>query len=134
MFKFLTTVQSAASIKLATWLSGTRVGTDQFGNVYYTAKPKRGSKRERRWVIYKGDVEASTVPPEWHGWMHHQSDVVPGNNNPLRRNWQQPYIPNMTGTTAAYVPPGHVTRGAERDKATGDYQAWTPNNTMETTK
>ena len=126
MFKFLTTVHSSVSIRLSALLSGTRVGEDEFGNIYYTAKPKRGLTRQRRWVIYKGEAEASSIPPEWHGWMHHQSDVIPSNENPLRRNWQKPYVPNMTGTDQSYVPPGHVKRGAQRDKATGDYQAWTP--------
>ena len=32
---------------------------------------------ERRWVIYNGYAEASTMPPSWHGWMHHTVDVPP---------------------------------------------------------
>ena len=126
MLKFLTTVQSSASVRLATFFGGKRVGEDMFGNIYYTGKARKGYKRERRWVIYKAEPEASSVPPEWHGWLHHQTDALPPNQNPLRRKWQQPYIPNMTGTDLAYVPPGHVKRGAERDAATGDYEAWTP--------
>ena len=55
---------------LGTWLqtklSGNAVGTDDFGNRYF--QNKDGS---RRWVIYNGTVEASRVPPDWHGWMHH---------------------------------------------------------------
>ena len=47
-------------------LRGSAVGTDQFGNRYY--QNKDGS---RRWVIYNGTVEASRVPPDWHGWLHH---------------------------------------------------------------
>jgi NADH:ubiquinone oxidoreductase subunit len=126
MLKFLTTVQSSASIRLATLFGGKRVGEDSFGNVYYSGKPRRGTKRERRWVIFKGEPEATTVPPEWHGWLHHQTDHLPTNDNPLRRDWQKPYVPNLTGTPNAYVPPGHISRGAQRDKATGDYEAWTP--------
>ena len=51
---------------LTTWLHGEPVGTDDFGNRYY--QNKDGS---RRWVIYNGTVEASRVPPDWHGWLHH---------------------------------------------------------------
>lgn len=109
-----------------TLCSGKEAGRDSLGNIYYTAKPKRGQKRERRWVLYKGAPEASSVPAEWHGWLHHQTNELPAAHNPLRREWQLPPQANQTGTPNAYVPPGHVLRGAQRDKATGDYQAWTP--------
>ncbi|MAI61206.1 MAG: NADH:ubiquinone oxidoreductase subunit NDUFA12 [Micavibrio sp. TMED27] len=104
------------------------VGEDAMGNKYYrSSKPRAGSKRERRWVIYKGAPEASKVPPEWHGWLHHQTDAVPAEENEsFRREWQKPHQPNMTGTNAAYRPPGHILEGGKRDKATGDYEAWTP--------
>lgn len=131
MLSFLTSVSSSASVRLFTLLNGKKAGQDAQGNVYYTAKPRRGYKRERRWVIYNGVAEASRVPPEWHGWLHHQTDELPGELNPLRREWQQPPQSNLTGTNKAYVPPGHILRGAQRDKATGDYQAWTPDNTIE---
>ena len=36
------------------------------------------------------------------------------------------FVPNLTGTKAAYRPPGHILKGGQRDKATGDYEAWTP--------
>ena len=40
-----------------TWLRGVPVGTDQFGNRYFRTKDGK-----RRWVLYKGTVEASRVP------------------------------------------------------------------------
>lgn len=105
------------------------VGEDQLGNKYYAAAPRKGYKRERRWVMYKGAPEASSVPPEWHGWLHHQSDVIPSEDNEsYRREWQAPHKPNMTGTNAAYHPPGHILEGGKRDSATGDYEAWKPND------
>lgn len=107
-------------------MRGERVGEDQLGNVYYRAKPRPGYKRERRWVMYKGAPEASLIPPEWHGWMHHQTDAVPSNDEGFRRSWQKPHQPNLTGTTGAYRPPGHVLEGGQRDKATGDYEPWRP--------
>ncbi len=127
MLKFLTNVQSSASVRLALLLGGKKVGSDIFGNVYYTKSPRRGLKRERRFVLYaNGGTDASQVPAEWHGWLHHQTNDAPASVNPLRREWQKPHQPNMTGTQSAYVPPGHVQRGAQRDAATGDYEAWTP--------
>lgn len=120
-------VMSPIHIHFVTLVTGASlVSTDMYGNKYYRAKPRKGYKRERRWVIYKGEAEASSVPPEWHGWLHHQSDTVPSDHQGMRRVWQKPHQPNLTGTTAAYRPPGHVLSGGKRDKATGDYEAWKP--------
>lgn len=119
-------VMSPAHINLFTAMKrGEKVGEDALGNAYYRAKPRKGYKRERRWVMYDGAPEASTVPPEWHGWLHHQNDDIPSEES-FRRPWQKPHQPNMTGTSGAYRPPGHVLEGGKRDKATGDYEAWKP--------
>ena len=40
--------------------------------------------------------------------------------------WQKPHLPNATGTAASYRPPGHDYEGGHRARATGDYEAWTP--------
>lgn len=119
---------SPAHIHFVTIVTGAnRVGTDNAGNKYYRAKARKGYNHERRWVIYKGEPEASAVPPEWHGWLHHQSDTVPSSDAvSFRRTWQKPHTPNLTGTNQAYRPPGHILKGGLRDKATGDYEAWTP--------
>jgi len=102
------------------------VGEDNFGNKYYTAKARKGYRYPRRWVMYNGVAEATKIPPEWHGWMHHQTDVVPEENKSFRRKWQKPHAQNMTGTKAAYRPPGHLLKEGQRPKTTGDYEAWTP--------
>jgi phospholipid/cholesterol/gamma-HCH transport system substrate-binding protein len=127
LFEFLG-VLSPAHINIFNWLNAKeQVGQDEYGNRYYRGKARKGYKRERRWVMYNGEAEASLVPPEWHGWLHHQSNEVPGQAQlSYRRNWQKPYLPNMTGTTAAYRPPGHLAESGQRAKATGDYEAWTP--------
>lgn len=120
-------VLSPVHIHFVTLVTGARyVGADPSGNKYYTAKPRKGYKLDRRWVIYKGEPEASRVPPEWHGWLHHQTDVVPDAHLGYRRLWQKPHVANLTGTNAAYRPPGHILAGGRRDKATGDYEAWKP--------
>ena len=93
-------ILSTLQISLFTSLHGKKMGTDMFGNVYYTGKPRPYSNRERRWVVYNGIAEASKVPPEWHGWLHHQTDVFPSleDTNPYRQSWQKPHMPNLTGT------------------------------------
>ena len=66
---------------LGTWLftkmRGERVGTDAEGNHYYQDKRVIAGRRRKRWVMYNGVVEASRVPPEWNGWLHYTTDVVP---------------------------------------------------------
>ncbi len=121
-------VLSPAHINLFTALKRKeRVGADEYGNVYYRAKPRAGYKHDRRWVMYEGAPEASKVPPEWHGWLHHQTDEYPREGaESFRRPWQKPHQANMTGTNQAYRPPGHILEGGKRDKAAGDYTAWTP--------
>lgn len=127
MLKKITSVLSTIYISLLTSTRGKKIGVDQFGNTYFTGKPRTGQKRERRWVMYNGQPEATKIPPEWHGWMHHQTDLIPQENNPLRQKWQKEHIPNLTGTPYAYVPPGHKLNDDTRGRVTGDYEAWTPN-------
>lgn len=126
-FSFLGAL-SPVSIFWTRVLSGAKcVGRDPFGNVYYEAVPRKGYKHTRRFVKYKDTPDASKVPPEWHGWMHHTSDVVPSDaTETFRRPWQKPYLPNKTGTDLAYRPPGHQLEGGKRPCATGDYEAWSP--------
>jgi len=106
-------------------LNGTRVGEDPLGNIYYEGG--RGvDGRPRRWVIYSGSNDASRVPPEWHGWLHHSTDLTP-DRLPAARPWQMEPLPNMTGTDAAHMPRGALQKGGHRAAATGDYEAWSPN-------
>jgi len=117
--------------RLLTWLRGELMGSDAYGNQYYRLKRDNPSgrgggrfSRERRWVIYKGEPEGSKVPPEWHAWLHHTVDDVPGAWPHYA--WEKPHEPNLTGTPQAYRPPGSVLRGGHRARATGDYEPWTP--------
>jgi NADH:ubiquinone oxidoreductase subunit len=106
---------------LTTWFSGNAVGTDKFGNRYYQTKDGK-----RRWVIYAGTIEASRVPPDWHGWLHHTFKDAPQGAELKRRSWETDHVPNLTGTPNAFRPQGSLARSGERPPATGDYQAWSP--------
>jgi NADH:ubiquinone oxidoreductase subunit len=120
-FSFVRRVSRVTTL-LQTFLYGVKVGADHFGNIYYHERKTPAGVRQRRWVIYAGEPEASKVPPEWHIWLHHTADApIPDS---ARRKWQQPHIENMTGTPDAWVPP--VLEGKDRPRATGDYQAWQP--------
>jgi NADH:ubiquinone oxidoreductase subunit len=119
--------------RLFTWWKGELVGTDQFGNRYFREKGNRVHvrgggmpSRDRRWVLYNGTAEASRVPPEWHGWLHHTTKAAPRAGERPAHSWQKEHLPNLSGTALAYRPPGSVLRGGHRAKATGDYEPWTP--------
>ena len=112
--------------KLSIRLSSRAVGTDMFGNRYFEARKARKPKPARRYVIFKGSVEASKVPADWHGWLHYTDDTPPPSAGYDAHDWQKPHLPNLTGTQYAYRPAGHVLKGGKRPKATGDYEAWTP--------
>ncbi len=113
-------------IKLVTLFKGELVGQDSFGNKYYCQKGKQ-NLNERRWVIYKGKVEASKVPAEWHGWLHHTIEEPPAIATIQRWAWEKNHLPNLTGTPYAYRPAGHFFSGGKRKPATGDYIPWNPN-------
>jgi NADH:ubiquinone oxidoreductase subunit len=110
--------------RLFTKLRGREVGRDRFGNVYYEERSPRPGMRRRRWVIYARTADASTVPPEWHAWLHYTTDAPLPEEK--RYWWQKEHQPNLSGTPAAYHPPGHDLEGGRRPRATGDYEPWTP--------
>lgn len=114
---------SQVHIGFVSRLRGRAVGTDAAGNQYFESK-KPGA--HRRWVLYAARSDASEIPPEWHAWMHRQTDARPVAINPLRRPWQRPHLPNQTGTARAYLPPGHALGTAHRAPSSSDYQAWRP--------
>ena len=114
--------------RVITLFNGQRVGEDSLGNVYYQHKKTPPTGRRRRWVIYKGEDEASMVPPEWNAWLHYTVDEPPLKGR-TKQAWQKEHLPNRTGTPDAYRPPGHTLAAGRREKATGDYEAWRPGDT-----
>jgi NADH:ubiquinone oxidoreductase subunit len=105
--------------QLFTARKGVKVGEDEAGNIFYQTKDG-----VRRWVIFNGDMEASRVAPGWHGWLHHTVDKPPTEAPPKRKAWEKPHQENLTGTDAAYAPPGSIRRA--EPVARRDYEAWQP--------
>lgn len=98
---------------------GTKVGEDPEGNIYY-----RNEDDSRRWVVFNGEMEASRVPPEWHGWLH-KTFKEPPTERPLQHKpWEKPHLENLSGTALAYRPPGSLTRADPVERS--DYEAWSP--------
>ena len=112
---------STLGTALFTSRKGEKVGDDDQGNVYYR---ERGG--DRRWVIYNGEIEATRIPPEWHAWLHGLTDAPPSEKPLPTQVWEKPHHPNLTGTAAAYHPPGSLLSEGSRSRAVGDYEPWTP--------
>ena len=115
--------------QLWTWLYGEFVGEDEFGNRYYRTKggkidPTLGF--QRRWVIYNGIAEASSIPPSWHGWMHHTVDVPPTEEKVRGAAVVEAAPAESDRHPGAHRPTGSTLAQGRRPKATGDYKAWTP--------
>jgi len=113
-------------VRFFTFRRGRLVGTDEYGNRYYEDRKVNHHGRKRRWVLYKGEPEATKVPPEWHGWLHHSMSAPLPKDSPYHQPWVKPHRPNLTGTAQAYHPPGSQLAQGQREKATGDYEAWQP--------
>lgn len=112
---------STIGTRLYTSRNGARVGEDDFGNVYY-----QNTDGTRRWVIYHAENNASNVPSEWHGWLHHTFKDSPV-DVPLKRwAWEKDHKPNMTGTPEAYHPPGSLLSLGENKSAKPAYTPWVP--------
>lgn len=107
---------------LFTARNGEKVGEDGFGNVYY-----RNADDTRRWVIYDTESQASNVSADWHGWLHHTFRDPPTDGSLRPWSWQKERLPNLTGTDAAYRPPGSlVTLGRDVETAPKPYTPWVP--------
>lgn len=105
--------------QLFTWRKGQKVGEDEQGNVFY-----RNADDSKRWVIFNGEIEASRISPDWHGWLHHTFDEMPGAKPLAHKDWEQPHQENLTGTAMAYAPAGSMRQADPADRR--DYEAWSP--------
>ena len=104
--------------RIYTARNGKFVGTDERGNRYFQT-----TDGKRRWVQYKGYAEPSTIPPGWHGWIHHKVDTPPTAETYAARDWEKPHEQNLTGTAGAYRPAGSLLRAKPRE-VKPDYEAW----------
>ena len=102
-----------------TWRKGVKVGEDDQGNSFYTNRD--GS---RRWVVFTGDVEASRVSADWHGWLHGTWEDTPKERPLARKDWEKPHQENLTGSALAYAPAGSMRQSQPADRS--DYEAWSP--------
>jgi NADH dehydrogenase len=98
-----------------TFFTGKFAGKDQFDNKYYY------NSKGKRWVIYKNKVESSTIPAEWHMWIHFLKNEKPLDSlNKFK--WQKKHEENLTGTTKAYKPDGLLSSNDK--KSVKKYEVW----------
>ncbi|MGA0543012.1 NADH:ubiquinone oxidoreductase subunit NDUFA12 [Neotabrizicola sp. VNH66] len=120
LLSFLTWWNSETlNTRFFTWRNGVKVGEDTQGNVFYRSKDGK-----RRWVIFNGEMEATRVSPDWHGWLHHTYDQPPTEAPLKHKPWEKPHLENLSGSDLAYAPPGSIRRGAPAERR--DYEAWQP--------
>lgn len=105
--------------QLFTWRKGVKVGEDEQGNTFYRTRDGK-----RRWVIYNGEVEASRISPDWHGWLHHTYQEPPTERPLAHKPWEAPHQENLTGSAQAYAPAGSLRRTDAAPRS--DYEAWQP--------
>ena len=99
---------------LNTLFFGKLVGVDASKNKYYV------DSKDRRWVIFNSEVEATKIPPEWHAWIHHLIKEVPTKTEFAKYGWQKDHQENKTGTDKAYNPNKY------KPQTKADYESWRP--------
>ena len=74
-------------------------------------------------------MDASSIPPEWHQWLHHVVDEIPSKTNlaAFKPHYLRGRTPTKTGTPDAYSSPHYVgSKDFKPYKKKGD--SWDPNN------
>ena len=82
-----------------TFFTGKLVGKDEFGNKYYK------NKKDERWVIYSGNIEATKITSDWYLLMNHTVNKIPDQIDKKKKyTWQKEHTENKTGTKDSYKP------------------------------
>jgi len=99
---------------------GKLIGIDKFGNKYFQAIDYKWLPNSRnRWVEYSAwDFDASQIPPEWHGWIHHSTDLT-GDQvlKNFQHKWSGKHFQNLTATPSKYTPTNYLYSSDIRAKA-----------------
>ena len=105
--------------RISTFFYGNLVSRDENLNSFY-----RNLNDTKRWVIYKGEVEATRVSPEWNNWLRFTSTTPPLKSD-KKYEWQIKHKQNQTGTKNAYSPKSSRFNQKKTDKDL-DYEKWNP--------
>ena len=108
---------------LITKLFGKKAGEDHLGNKYFYRLVK--NNKEKRWVIYKGEPDGSSVPSHWQAWLTRTVNSIPINKKKYK--WQKKHVPNLTGSQDAYNSLENIFDNNLKKKHTA-YSSWNPNS------
>ena len=85
--------------RLQTIFFGKFVGKDDYGNKYYENK-----KKNKRWVIYNDQIEATKIPIEWYSWMHSIKNKIENNHELIKYEWQKNIYPILQELIKLIIP------------------------------
>jgi NADH:ubiquinone oxidoreductase subunit len=93
------------------------VGQDDYGNRYFEGRWSGPQGKPRRWVSYSSrKADPSSVPAEWHGWLHLNQNTPPRQSSLDRYAWQKPHAVNGAVKSAHPL----------ATEASQDYASWKP--------
>jgi len=74
-------------------------------------------------------MDTSTIPPEWHQWLHHVVDEIPSTAGlaAFKPHYLRQRIQNFTGTENAYSSPHYLGNKNWKEFAK-KYEKWDPNS------
>ena len=75
-------------------------------------------RKKKRWIIYKGEIDASKISNEWFSWIHFTKNKMEINKNVKKYSWQKPHSSNKTGTSESYHP------NKNNDEIKKKYSTW----------
>lgn len=89
---------------------GELIGIDRNGNKYY--QNNRYFVGRSRWIVYSNkyglDYDSTHIDPEWHPWLHYQTDKPPSqalkDGDLPKYKWIIDPSENKTGTKQQYYP------------------------------
>ena len=102
---------------LYTIFFGKLVGRDESENKYYENR-----KKDKRWVVYKGEINASKITSDWFSWIHYISNITPVEKKYNKYPWQKPHLENKTGTNESYK----ANKISKKSKDFKKYETWKP--------
>lgn len=81
-----------------------------------------------RWVEYVDDrnPDSLKITPEWHAWLHHNTDIPPSDTPLPKPAYQAEETGNLTGTADAYYQPTFKLSKDYHGTASEKYESWSP--------
>ena len=97
------------------------VGEDKQGNLYYQSRERDYLGQHKRKVVYAAGQSMGSIPPLYHGWLHHITDVFPCENTTYY-SWQKLYEKDQHNFTDTYDP----VIMKELKRTNKQYSSWSP--------